>query len=342
MSEFVLAVGARLLNQISDLCTTVGSHITVSCIQGEIFLASINPEYFKLYKTEQKTDIADFTIRIPKTFIHPLISEVCAIHFNISDKITMTKLKNAEVVARVSFRLELDFNDSFIKETVTLGNVTDDYYDLSPLAELRSLVPYSKSGIQFKDNLAYIHSLGFIVYRELEHSLNFILTQKNIAELVKFVKAYGKVHLFESGNYLIFKHDESYFGCRQPAAFIDSNYENYCRAKPLARTTCSLADLCHILKSFSIPKKDAPLAAFDLAHNYIEISLNAECSYYIQLKTETPVNMNFKLSVEVLKQIFSNSAIDYNHAELIVYDYFVVFKFGKVHILTHRYDEGLL
>lgn len=342
MSEFILAVGDRLLNQIGDLCTTAGSHITIACINSEVYMASISPEYFKIYKTGQQISAEDFTIRIPKTIIQPIISEVCAVHFAISDKIAISKIKDAEVRVRVTTMLELDFNDDFIKATVTSGSLTNDMCDLSPLAELRPLVPFSKTGIQFRDNLAYIHSAGFIVFRELEHSIDFILTQKNIAELVKFVKAYGKVHLFESGNYLVFKHEDCYFGCRQPAAFIDSNYFSYCQATPVARTTCSLLDLCLLLRSFTIPKKDSPLAVFDMEHECVEISLNADCTYSIHLKPEQHISTSFKLSVDVLKQIFSNVNLNYKEVELIVYEYFVAFKFNKTHILVNRYDEELL
>lgn len=341
MSTFYLAVGDVLLNQLLDLCGTSVSHITIAGIDGEIYLAAISPENFKLYKSEQHTDSEDFSIRIPKTVLQPFLSEVCALHFSISDKIAIAKVKNEKVTARVTSRLELDLNDDFIKATVTAGQTPTELCDLTPLAELRPLVPFSKTGIQFVDNLAYIHSAGFIVFRELEHPINFILTQKNIAELVKFVRANGKVKLFESGNYLVFQHNDCYFGCRQPASFIDSNYNSYLEAVPLQRAEVSLVELGRLLKSFTIPKQESPLALFDFSHNVVNISPDSECTYALRLGTEPHLEGSVKLSVDVLKQIFSNTSIDYTHAEIIVYEYFVTFKFGKVHILVNRYDEEL-
>lgn len=339
MSKFLLAVNDVLLFQLQDLCMAPGSHITIAGLNNNIYLASISPESFKLYSTNQHFETEDFSIRIPKRILHPLIMEPCALYFETSQRITVSKVRNEKLTAKVTFCLELDLNDQFISEVISNSSQASQTYDMTPLADLKPLVPFSQSGIQFVDNLAYIHSPGFMAFRKLEHPINFILTQKTIAELVKFTKAYGNICLFESGNYLVFRHDGCFFGCRQPAAFIDSNYSNYLAANPLMQTECSFTELCQLLKSFSIPKHEDPLATFDFNNNVIDISPELDCKYVLRLEAKTQLQGSIKLSVDVLKQVFSNSMLDYKAVELVVYQHFVAFRFGSIHILMHRYDE---
>lgn len=338
MVQFNIDGNAFVLSELGNLCTVKGSHITFAAIDGDLYAAAVSPEYFKIIKLDSSEVPPNFAIRIQKTMIKPLLSTPCVMKFTITDNVTISRYSAKGLLATVRVPLEYDFNSELISNAVNAGSNTTGEYDITPLAEIKSIIPFGTSGLQLKDNLAYIHGNGFIVYRKLQHPINFIMSAANMTELLKFVRANGRVQIYESDVYVVFRNADSYFGCRQPLQFVESNYGDYLSSERQHAVSADLTELHNILGSFTIPKGDNPMCRLLLDRHIAVFDIGADYHFEVSLGNAGTECEEISVSVSVLKNIFSNSNLDYTDASILVYPYFVVFRLGAVDLLVSRYD----
>lgn len=336
-TKFIFAVNEDLLSLITDFCNTQGSHLTFFCIKHKVYLAAICPEYFKLFDTGQAVDCDDFAIRIPKHIVRPIIADCCTLMFILSEKITIRKYKDSDkILASVVLPLEYDFNDTLIKETLRLGEECENKTDLSDILSLKPLVPFSTDGIQCKDNMAYVMGNGFQAYLPVKSPINFVLTQKNMAELSSFIRTHHEIFMYEYEVYVLFKSDKYYFGCKQPVRFVNSNYNLFLKAKPITQVKCNLTEICRIVYYFTIPKSEIPICNFNLSKGIISIS--SDYDYMIAMECDKHEDITFQIPLDVIKRIFTNSKIKYSDITLAVYESFICIRSGSLDILISRGD----
>lgn len=338
MVQFNLDANAFVLAELGSLCTVKGSHITFAAIDGNLYAAAVSPEYFNIVRLEIGEVPSNFAIRVQKNMIKPLLSTACVMRFTITDSVTISRYNRNGLLTAVRVPLEYDFNSQLISDVVNAGSQNTGEYDITPLAEIKSIIPFGTSGLQLKDNLAYIHGNGFIVYRKLQHPINFIMSAANMTELLKFVRTNGRVQIYESEVYVVFRNADRYFGCRQPLQFVESNYEDYLSSERLHAVSADLAELHNVLGSFAIPKGDNPMCRLLLDRSMAVFDIGADYHFEVSLGCVKTECEEISVSVAVLKNIFSNSNLDYTDAAILVYPYFVVFRLGAVDLLVSRYD----
>lgn len=339
MTKFTIHATDAVVKAVMDLCAVKGSHLTLAIISKHLYMAAISPEFFKILDMNTIIESDDLAIRIQKTMIKPLLSNECSLQFTVNKNVIITRSFESTILSAVAVPLEYDFNNELIAQVILAGSKTTELYNISSLIRLRPLLVYCEAGIQYKDGLAYMLGNDFFVYCELAGSGNFIMTNSNITELIKFIRAYGEMKIYESGVHIVFHKGYSYFGCRQPIAFVDSEYESFKQMTPIKTLTANLTELHLILKAFTIPKGETPDCKFMLSKGIATIDIG-DCYHFDVLVGSSVEGIpDFSLPVEVLKKIFSNIYIDYNKVDVLIYEPLVVFKFGDIQILIRRSDS---
>ena len=243
MIDIAIPIGLPQETAIKDLCRVSGSHLTVVSCSGDLVFASVSPEYFKIYKFPEKLSCEDFSVRIAKRVIRPVICEDSTLRITIDNTVTLRKYHERDLLVTIVSPMEQDFNNTFISEVLELGEQPHDEYDLSAISALRGMVNYAQNGLQVKNGLVYVQGVGFKVYAKMNHPFDFIMTMSNIAELTSFLRAYNNPAAYECNAYAVFKSRGHYFGSRLPVNFIDSEYEQYCSMTPIIETSASLLEL---------------------------------------------------------------------------------------------------
>ena len=338
MVNFEITATEAVVGLFTDLCSVKGSHITITAIDESLYIAAISPEFFKIVKLSTVPGLENFAIRLQKTMLKPMLSSACTLRFSIDSRVIISRVVDTKTLSVLAVPLEYDFNSELIRHTVSSGASVNCEYDISSLINLRPLLPFSDSGLQLKDNLAYVHGLDFIAYCKIVHGSNFIMTASNISELIKFIRSCGKMQIYESDVYIVFKHGGRYFGCKQPIRFIDSEYSSYLSLVPLAKVECSLSELHLILKTFTIPKGEDPKCVFNLQKNLATIKIGDTYHYDVSISNNQCNCKPFSLAVSVLKKIFSNTYLDYSRVTLFIYDSLISFRFNDIDILITRSD----
>lgn len=338
MITFNLKVSAYLADAFADLCSLKGTHLTITVNNRQLFISAVAPEFFKIYTNRDILNTVDFSIRIQKSTLKALIEPGCLLQFKIDSDISIRKLREDRVIVSASFPLEYDYNQELIITTINDGKTCKDDCDLSALISLRPMLPYSTSGLQFKNNLVYMHGNGFIVYYKLEHPCSFIMSSSNIAELVSLIRAYGRLGIYNSGIYTVFKREGIFLGCKQPVNFLDSSYQSYQSAKPLAEVNVDLCELCNVIRNVEIPKGDSLLCIFDFRKATVSISVKRSYNITVSIGDTTTEIDNVAIPLEVLKNILSNTKIKFESVHVAIYDSFIAFGVNGIDILLCRGD----
>lgn len=348
MITFDLFVTDYLETAFTDLCSVKGTHLTLAVYNRKLFLAAIAPEFYKIYTDVNPLDTPDFSIRLEKTMLKSLIEYECTLHFVINEDISIRKIRNNSIKINASFPLEYDYNKELIITAAGDGNSCKNEYDLSALIGMRPMLPYSSTGLQFKNNLAYIHGNGFIVYCHIEHPCEFIMSATNIAELIALIRACGRLQIYNSGIYTVFKKGGVYLGCKQPVRFVDSLYTSYEVAVPLTETKANLCELCSTLKSIVPAKGESLNCIFDFEHLCVDVGVYRGYKLSVSMSNDNKsIDISGGISkdigtvsvpLDVLKCILSNTKLKFNDVHIIIYDSFITFRVGNLDILLSRSD----
>ena len=296
----------------------------------------MSSEYFKIFDTHQIVGEDTFAIRIKKSILKPIISDSGILHFTIGDKVTIRRVVEDKIRTLLTIPLEKDFNSELIRDYVVKGRDGDEVYDMTVLSSLKEVVRFCPTGLQFRDSLAYVHNGSFIVYKPVDHPVDFIMTQSNASELVRFVKAHNKVFMYEVGAYAVMRSGSYYLGCRLPARFVDSEYAEYLAAKPEQVVEVDLSELRRVIKDLPIPKGMKPLCRFDFSTGYAYIEADQYHSYTVALDSQMQLDCRCVLAVELLKQMFISSTLPYCKTTMQIYTSFVAFKVAGVDMLLGR------
>lgn len=337
MVDILIDIEAAQEAAIKELCRMSGSHITIVSVNGELVFASVSPEYFKLYHFPCVFDCEDFSIRIAKRVLRPLVCEGSALRITIDAQLRLGKYRKDALAVSVVCPMEQDFNREFIFDVITKGKQHTEAYDYSSLLVLRSMVNYAQNGLQVKDGLAYLRGVGFIVYAEIKHPFNFIMTMSNVAELTAFLKTFNSPEAYECDAYAVFHSQAHYFGCRLPVNFVSSEYEDYKAMSPLVETQINLAEVARILQNLVIQKNEMTSCSFVLSKGMIIFEVGTACRYEIAISTDTK-DYTFKLPLDILKKMLSNSKLPFSEVKLRVFDSFVAFVINGISILISRED----
>ena len=337
MIDLTFPIDLSCENAVKELCRVAGSHITISLHKGELTFSSISPEYFKIYKMPGSYNAEDFSIRVAKRVLRPIISAGVILRITIDTSVVLRKYANDMLLVTVKSPMEQDFNSDFLKQVLTDGEKVRDEYDFSTILSLRSVVNYAQNGLQVKDGIAFLQGIGFMVYAKVEHPFNFIMTMSNIAELTAFIRAHNSVKAYECGAYAVFQSDVHYFGCRLPVNFVSDEFQQFCSMKPLAVTSANLGQLEATLQNFTLQKNESTECIFNLQMGMVSVDLGSMYHYDISIQTE-PVNISFKLPTEVVKKLLSNSKLSFTSVKIGVYDSFVAIITGGVAMLISRED----
>lgn len=336
MNKFEIQVGLDLEKIMTDLCRTSGSHLTVCSDGKRLVFASVIPECFKAYRLPCEVCIEPFSVRLPKKIMNPIISAGTTLLFELGDSITICKLRDSHMLSSVRMPLEQDFNSEFVFSALCAREGTDERFDLSAVSDLRPIVNYAQYGLQFRSNLAYILGPGFIVYKEIEHGVDFIMTPSNVTELISFIKSNGNVAVYEQGAYVIFRSSNKWLGCRLPVRFVDSEYKTYKQMNPLSEIKINLVELYSTLHGMTLPKNEITKCTFDLSHSVVLIELGAFYHYKVDIQCGSVEGLKFDLPLEVVHKLFTNTRLKYSDITLRVFDSFVAFMTNNTHILINR------
>lgn len=326
---------------INSLCTTTQSHITLAVINKAIICGAIGPEFFKLYNTSCQADASNFAIRVPTKVMKTVCISPCTIRIEIDTTIKIFRIINGSIIMGVTIPLEQDFNLELIANILADGVASTEPFDISAIGELRALVAYADSGLQCKNGLAYVIGSGFTAYRTIANKLSFIMTRENISEFVKFSSAYGEIELFESGIYTVFFSHGHYFGCKQPRAFVESDYDAYIASKPIYSVPLNFVELSGVIRAIGVPKGTSPKSEFDMEHFVVRMDLGIYGRYAIVVGTQgtEPIqgkSAHFSVSTNSLKCVLSNSALKSEAVILTVYKSFISLKIGNNDFLLVR------
>lgn len=338
MTEFSICASDGMIKLFTDLCSVKGTHLTIAVISHKLYIAAISPEFFKILNMNTTINTDDLAVRIQKSMIKPLLSDECILSFSIGANICIRRCIADTLMSTVTVPLEYDFNSKLIEDVVASGMKHTELYDIGSIIRLRPVLGYSDMGIQCRNDLAYTRGPSFIVYCKMKSKCDFLMTTSNISELIKFIRAYGDVQIYECGTNVIFQKGASYFGCRQPVSFVDTEYSSFTELTPICETTADLVELHRILRAFTVPKGQEANCAFNLEKGMASINLGDFYRFGIAIKNTGGISEKFSVPVDVLKKLFSNIYIDYGKVVVKLYESLVVFEFGDIQLLISRSD----
>lgn len=337
MVDIAIGIDAVQEGAIRDLCRMSGSHVSIMAASGELVFASVSPEYFKLYSFPYKFNCEDFSIRVSKRVLRPLVCEGCILRLTIDTQVRLDKYYDSALAVSVACPMEQDFNNEFIFEVVTKGKSCVKTYDYSSLLALRGMVNYAQTGLQVKDGLAYLRGVGFIVYSEIDHPFDFIMTLTNVTELTTFLKVFNSPQAYECGAYAVFHSQASYFGCRLPVNFVNSEYGEYKAMVPLIEVQVNLAEVARTLQSLVIQKNEMTSCSFILSKGVVVFEIGTTGRYEVVISSEMQ-DCTFKVPLDILKKMLSNSKLPFSNVMLRVFDSFVTLVINEISILISRED----
>lgn len=338
MTEFSICASEGMIKLFMDLCSVKGTHLTIAVLSHKLYVAAISPEFFKILNMNTTIAADDMAIRIQKSMLKPLLSDECILSFAIDSNVCIRRYLGQTLMSTATVPLEYDFNSELIKSVVAEGYNNTETYDISSIIRLRPILGYSDMGIQYHNELAYTRGPSFIVYCRMKSKCDFLMTTSNISELIKFIRTYGDVQIYECGTNIIFQKGCSYFGCRQPVSFVDDEYSSFSELTPVGETTADLVELHRVLRAFTVPKGQEANCAFNLEKGIASIKLGDCYHFGIAIQNTGGLLNKFSVPVDVLKKLFSNTYIDYGKVTVKLYDSLVVFEFGDIQILISRSD----
>ncbi len=344
MTKFIIQLSPAVLGNFEELCSLKGiSVIGISIIDNQVILSAICPEYMKIAFTDVQVDVDDLSIRVPTSVLKPLLS-LGALAFELDTNLVISKLYNNSLVARVRIPLELDFNEEIISEVISqrVKHMYDPEIDLSSIVSLRDIVSIKEKGIQIQDGIAYVCSDGFVVYRKIDTSLKFIVSQDCLVSLINFIKTFGTVQMYDVKSYHAVYKKGMMYCWRKSREYVPNDYDMFTSLDPIYSTSANLASLAAVVRGIPSVRTKTYDAMFAFDSGYLQIQVGSmetyvltfsqdvlkECSDNTQLRIEVPY--------QVLRHILGSSALTWSSVIINVYESCIEFKSGDISAIMVR------